>query len=104
MELVFARFQRMNPQTFLGAEVGVVAEGWLGHMEVLFDRVKYDEECRLSLATFQLREHARQWWKVLGIRIRPPAGTNSGEVAATAAAHGGGGGGGVRGEERGRLF
>ncbi|KZV17613.1 hypothetical protein F511_33332 [Dorcoceras hygrometricum] len=31
------------------------------------------------------------------------AGTNSGEVAATAAAHGGGGGGGVRGEERGAV-
>ncbi|KZV55508.1 hypothetical protein F511_34514 [Dorcoceras hygrometricum] len=52
MELVLARFQQMNPQTFLGAEGGVVDEGWLEHVEGLFDIVNYNEERRLSLATF----------------------------------------------------
>ncbi|KZV19997.1 hypothetical protein F511_28828 [Dorcoceras hygrometricum] len=49
---------------------GVVAEGWLEHMEGLFDRIKYDEDRRLSLATFQLREHAYRWWKGASRAIR----------------------------------
>ncbi|KZV28304.1 hypothetical protein F511_26901 [Dorcoceras hygrometricum] len=32
-------------------------------MEGIFDRVNYDEEHRLSLATFQLRENAQRWWR-----------------------------------------
>ncbi|KZV23000.1 putative leucine-rich repeat receptor-like protein kinase [Dorcoceras hygrometricum] len=63
MELVLARFQRMNPPTFTGFEGGFVSKGWVEHMEGLFDRVQYDEERRLSLEMFQLRDHAQRWWK-----------------------------------------
>ncbi|KZV14659.1 putative leucine-rich repeat receptor-like protein kinase [Dorcoceras hygrometricum] len=41
MELVMDRFQRMNPPTFTGTEGGLMAEGWLEHMEELFDAVEY---------------------------------------------------------------
>ncbi|KZV30448.1 hypothetical protein F511_21334 [Dorcoceras hygrometricum] len=33
MEFVLARFQRMNPPKFTGVEAGLLAEGWLEHME-----------------------------------------------------------------------
>ncbi|KZV44040.1 hypothetical protein F511_16601 [Dorcoceras hygrometricum] len=35
---------RMNPPTFTGAEGGLAVEGWLEHMEGLFDRVHYYAE------------------------------------------------------------
>ncbi|KZV50216.1 hypothetical protein F511_25617 [Dorcoceras hygrometricum] len=57
MELIMARFQRMNPQTFDGDESSSDAESWLQHITGLFDRVRYDDERRLSLATFQLRKN-----------------------------------------------
>ncbi|KZV33719.1 hypothetical protein F511_33352 [Dorcoceras hygrometricum] len=63
MELVLARFQRMNPLTFNGAESGLIAEGWLEHMEELFDVIEYSPERRLKLVVLQLREHAQCWWK-----------------------------------------
>ncbi|KZV36721.1 hypothetical protein F511_39400 [Dorcoceras hygrometricum] len=63
MELVLARFQRKNPPTFIGAEGGLLAEGWLEHMEGLFDTLEYTTERRLKLAILQLREHAQRWWK-----------------------------------------
>ncbi|KZV17120.1 hypothetical protein F511_19593 [Dorcoceras hygrometricum] len=59
MELILARFQRMNPSTFTGAEGGLMAEGCLEHMEELFDAVEYSQERRLKLAILQLREHAQ---------------------------------------------
>ncbi|KZV18951.1 hypothetical protein F511_03467 [Dorcoceras hygrometricum] len=55
MDLVLARFQRTNPPTFTGAESGLMAEGWLGHMEELFDAVEYSPERRLKLFVLQLR-------------------------------------------------
>ncbi|KZV40165.1 hypothetical protein F511_29709 [Dorcoceras hygrometricum] len=63
MELVLARFQRMNPPMFIGVEAGLLAERWLEHMEELFDVVEYSQERRLKLAVLQLREHAQRWWK-----------------------------------------
>ncbi|KZV21853.1 hypothetical protein F511_19783 [Dorcoceras hygrometricum] len=63
MELVMARFQRMNPQMFNGDESSSDAESWLQHIIGLFDRVKYDDERRLSLDTFQLRRSAERWWR-----------------------------------------
>ncbi|KZV13949.1 hypothetical protein F511_44759 [Dorcoceras hygrometricum] len=51
MELVLDRFQRMNPPTFAGAESGLMAEGWLEHMEELFDAVEYSAERRLNRAS-----------------------------------------------------
>ncbi|KZV34891.1 hypothetical protein F511_10146 [Dorcoceras hygrometricum] len=62
MELVLARFQRTNPPTFSGAEGGMMAEGWLEHIEELFDVVEYSQERRLKLAVLQLRENAQRWW------------------------------------------
>ncbi|KZV52106.1 hypothetical protein F511_23978 [Dorcoceras hygrometricum] len=55
--------QRMNPPTFTGVEAGLLTEGWLEHMEELFDAVEYSQERRLNLAVLQLREHAQRWWK-----------------------------------------
>ncbi|KZV35990.1 putative leucine-rich repeat receptor-like protein kinase [Dorcoceras hygrometricum] len=49
MELVMARFQRMNPQTFNGDEPSSDAESWLQHITGLFDRVRYDDERRLAI-------------------------------------------------------
>ncbi|KZV42688.1 hypothetical protein F511_17956 [Dorcoceras hygrometricum] len=60
IELIMARFQRMNSQTFNGDESSSDAESWLQHITGLFDRVRYDDEHRLSLATFQLRKNAER--------------------------------------------
>ncbi|KZV58734.1 hypothetical protein F511_11229 [Dorcoceras hygrometricum] len=38
MELVLARFRRTNYPMFTGAEGGLMAEGWLKHMEELLIR------------------------------------------------------------------
>ncbi|KZV49661.1 hypothetical protein F511_16759 [Dorcoceras hygrometricum] len=74
MELVLARFQRMNPPTFTGAEGGLLAESWLEHIEELFDAVEYSQARRLKLAVLQLRgecsmlvegyftSHEREWY------------------------------------------
>ncbi|KZV34444.1 hypothetical protein F511_28685 [Dorcoceras hygrometricum] len=49
-------------------EVDVLAAG-VDEMELImhiigfFDRVRYDDERRLSLATFQLRKNAERWWR-----------------------------------------
>ncbi|KZV49331.1 hypothetical protein F511_22670 [Dorcoceras hygrometricum] len=61
MELIMVRFQRMNPQTFDGDESSSDVKSWLQHITGLFDRVRYDDERRLSLATFQLRKNAERW-------------------------------------------
>ncbi|KZV38337.1 hypothetical protein F511_22539 [Dorcoceras hygrometricum] len=63
MELVLARFQRTNPHTFTGTDGGILAEGWLEHMEDLFDTLEYTAERILKLAILKLREHAQHWWK-----------------------------------------
>ncbi|KZV52691.1 hypothetical protein F511_22464 [Dorcoceras hygrometricum] len=63
MEFILVRFERMNPQTFMGAETSADAETWLEHIEGLFDRVHYDDACKLSLDTFQLRKNAHRWWR-----------------------------------------
>ncbi|KZV38731.1 hypothetical protein F511_19529 [Dorcoceras hygrometricum] len=63
MEFVLARFQRTNPPTFSGTEGGLMVEGWLEHMEQLFDAVEYSQERRLTLAVLQLRKNAQRWWK-----------------------------------------
>ncbi|KZV48041.1 hypothetical protein F511_26452 [Dorcoceras hygrometricum] len=39
-------------------------------MDGLFDRVLYDTDQRLSLATFQFREHAQRWWKGASMVMR----------------------------------
>ncbi|KZV58466.1 hypothetical protein F511_25718 [Dorcoceras hygrometricum] len=52
MELIMVRFQLMNPQTFNGGESSSNEDSWLQHITRLFDRVRYDDERRLSLATF----------------------------------------------------
>ncbi|KZV37462.1 hypothetical protein F511_14878 [Dorcoceras hygrometricum] len=52
----------MNPQTFDGDESSSDAESWLQHITGLFDRVRYDDERRLSLTTFQLRKNVERWW------------------------------------------
>ncbi|KZV24811.1 hypothetical protein F511_29719 [Dorcoceras hygrometricum] len=63
MELVLARFQRMNPPKFLGTEGGLMTEGWLVQMEELFDTLEYVPEKRLKLAVLQLRDKAHRWWR-----------------------------------------
>ncbi|KZV28241.1 hypothetical protein F511_02111 [Dorcoceras hygrometricum] len=48
---------------FSGDESSSDAESWLQHITGLFDRVRYDDERRLSLATFLLRRGAERWWR-----------------------------------------
>ncbi|KZT76097.1 hypothetical protein F511_46878 [Dorcoceras hygrometricum] len=55
MDVVIARFQRMNPPVFNGDESSKDADSWLRNIIGLFDRVQYDD--------------------VLGIRIRPRLGS-----------------------------
>ncbi|KZV21158.1 hypothetical protein F511_31638 [Dorcoceras hygrometricum] len=61
--LALANFQWMDPPTFHGVEGGRTAEGWLEHMVGLFDRMQFEDKMRISLATYQLREQARRWWR-----------------------------------------
>ncbi|KZV25141.1 hypothetical protein F511_42453 [Dorcoceras hygrometricum] len=63
MEFVVARFQDMQPPKFFGNEGSERAEGWLKHMEFLFDTVYYDPERRLKMAVLQLRDRAQRWWE-----------------------------------------
>ncbi|KZV31963.1 hypothetical protein F511_38508 [Dorcoceras hygrometricum] len=63
MELVLARFQRMNPPKFSTAEGGVMAEAWLVQMVELFDTLEYAPEKRLNLAVLQLRDNAQCSWR-----------------------------------------
>ncbi|KZV24836.1 hypothetical protein F511_28996 [Dorcoceras hygrometricum] len=63
MDVVIARFQRMNPQVFNGDESSEDADSWLRNITGLFDRVQYDDELRLSLVTLQLRKGAERWWR-----------------------------------------
>ncbi|KZT76182.1 hypothetical protein F511_46792 [Dorcoceras hygrometricum] len=55
MDVVIARFQRMNPQVLNGAESSEDADSWLRNITGLFDCVQYDDELCLSLVTLQLR-------------------------------------------------
>ncbi|KZV41628.1 hypothetical protein F511_21930 [Dorcoceras hygrometricum] len=53
----------MNPQTFNGDEPSSDVEFWLQHITGFFDRVRYDDERRMSLSTFQLRRSVERWWR-----------------------------------------
>ncbi|KZV21067.1 hypothetical protein F511_12094 [Dorcoceras hygrometricum] len=63
MDVVIARFQRMNPQVFIGDESSEDTDSWLRNITGLFGRVQYDDELRLSLVTLQLRKGAERWWR-----------------------------------------
>ncbi|XP_075506788.1 uncharacterized protein LOC142543424 [Primulina tabacum] len=63
MELAVARFQNMHPAKFFGNEGSDRAEGWLKHMEFLFNTVHYDSDRRLTMAVLQLRDRAQRWWE-----------------------------------------
>ncbi|KZV20445.1 hypothetical protein F511_13443 [Dorcoceras hygrometricum] len=49
MDVVIARFQKMNPQVFNGDKSSEDTDSWLRNITGLFDRVQYDNELRLSL-------------------------------------------------------
>ncbi|XP_073314766.1 uncharacterized protein [Primulina huaijiensis] len=63
MELAVARFQNMHPAKFFGNKGSDRAEGWLKHMEFLFNTVHYDSDRRLTMAVLQLRDRAQRWWE-----------------------------------------
>ncbi|KZV34461.1 hypothetical protein F511_21236 [Dorcoceras hygrometricum] len=63
MDVVIARFQRMNPLVFNGDESSEDADSWLRNIIGLFDRVQYDDDLRLSLVTLLLRKAAERWWR-----------------------------------------
>ncbi|XP_073025547.1 uncharacterized protein [Primulina eburnea] len=63
MELAVARFQNMHPAKFFGNEGSDRAEGWLKHMEFVFNTVHYDSDRRLIMAVLQLRDRAQRWWE-----------------------------------------
>ncbi|KZV58701.1 hypothetical protein F511_29213 [Dorcoceras hygrometricum] len=63
MDVVIARFQRMNPPVFNGDESSEDADSWLRNIIDLFDQVQYDDDLRLSLVTLLLRKAAERWWR-----------------------------------------
>lgn len=63
MELAVTRFQNMHPAKFFGNEGSDRAEGWLKHMEFLFNTVHYDSDRKLTMAVLQLRDRAQRWWE-----------------------------------------
>ncbi|KZV56871.1 hypothetical protein F511_26113 [Dorcoceras hygrometricum] len=63
MDVVIARFQRMNPPVFNGDESRKEADSWLHNVVHLFDRAQYDDELRLRLVTLLLRKAAERWWR-----------------------------------------
>ncbi|KZV35647.1 hypothetical protein F511_24030 [Dorcoceras hygrometricum] len=52
MDVVIARFQRMNPPAFNGDESSEDANSWLFNIIGLFDRVQYDDDLRLICAIY----------------------------------------------------
>ncbi|KZV35502.1 hypothetical protein F511_34531 [Dorcoceras hygrometricum] len=63
MDVVIARFQRMNPPVFNGDESSEDADSWLRNVIFLFDRCQYDDELCLSLVILLLRKAAERWWR-----------------------------------------
>ncbi|KZV38790.1 hypothetical protein F511_26774 [Dorcoceras hygrometricum] len=63
MDVVIARFQRMNPPVFNGDESSEDADSWLRNIIGLFDRVQYDDGLWLSLVTLLLKKAAERWWR-----------------------------------------
>ncbi|KZV36651.1 hypothetical protein F511_39873 [Dorcoceras hygrometricum] len=63
MDVVIARFQRMNPPVFNGDESSEDADSWLRNVIFLFDRCQYDDELRLSLVILLLRKAEVHWWR-----------------------------------------
>ncbi|KZV48080.1 hypothetical protein F511_12630 [Dorcoceras hygrometricum] len=61
MELIMARFQWMNPQTFNGDESNSNAESWLQHITGLFDRVHYDEVTVMRMNRMFIRWTRTRW-------------------------------------------
>ncbi|XP_073152037.1 uncharacterized protein [Henckelia pumila] len=65
MELVVARFQRLNPPTFSGDEGSEKAESWLRAMNNLFGLVHYNSERRVTMVVLQLKDTAERWWEAM---------------------------------------
>ncbi|KZV58392.1 hypothetical protein F511_25386 [Dorcoceras hygrometricum] len=63
MDVVIARFQRVNPHVFNGEESSEDADSWLRNVIFLFDRCQYDDELRLNLVILLLRKAAERWWR-----------------------------------------
>ncbi|KZV49077.1 hypothetical protein F511_44454 [Dorcoceras hygrometricum] len=63
MNVVIARFQRMNPPVFNGDESSQDADSWLHNVINIFDRAQYDDGLRLRLVTLLLRKTTERWWR-----------------------------------------
>ncbi|KZV30515.1 hypothetical protein F511_30910 [Dorcoceras hygrometricum] len=63
MDVVIARFQRMNPPVFNGDESSEDADSWLHNVIHIFDWAQYDDELLLRLVTLLLRKAAERWWR-----------------------------------------
>jgi hypothetical protein len=56
-------FMEQNPPIFLGSETPEYAEDWVFTIEKIFEAIDCPEERKVILATYILREEAKQWWR-----------------------------------------
>ena len=61
-DLAAGRFQKMNPPIFEGTVDTKVAENWIRTIERIFSYGRIPEDCKVSCASFYLRDAASYWW------------------------------------------
>ncbi|XP_058223167.1 uncharacterized protein LOC131332874 [Rhododendron vialii] len=62
--IAMREFQRLGPPTYSGEPDPIAANEWLEQVTRFLDTLHVkDDDLRVDLATFQLRENAHQWWK-----------------------------------------
>ncbi|XP_054782016.1 uncharacterized protein LOC129289253 [Prosopis cineraria] len=59
----FKRFARLSPPSFEGSMVDRAGEKWIDELEFIFSMMTCIIEQRVRLATFKLKDAAKQWWE-----------------------------------------
>ncbi|XP_073132019.1 uncharacterized protein [Henckelia pumila] len=63
IRLVISQFQELRPQKYFGNEGSEKTANWLKSLNTMFNGLEYQDEIRLKLVPFQLKERAQLWWE-----------------------------------------
>ena len=58
-------FKALVPPTFWGGSNFLEAECWLKESKKILDDIRVQEERKVSLASFMLRDEADSWWDMI---------------------------------------
>ncbi|MQL97905.1 hypothetical protein Taro_030602 [Colocasia esculenta] len=62
---IMERFKRMSPPSFKGESDPLLAESWMREIEKIFRAIRCDEDDKVTLAIYMLKERADMWWSSL---------------------------------------